>query len=242
MKVIAKLVAVFGILVGCAAQPASAFSPEDTIILGREMTRATMQPVITRVLELTVAKKVLPNLNVIINSGGGSVLAGFQYLALVKALRTRGTTVTCYVVGVAASMAFHVLTQCDKRIVLNDSLLLWHRARVTLGDTPLTGVLAKQIAIDLDATDSKIFREVEAMLIGDMTHQEIGYHFEVETLHYGDNLCKAAPHFCTAVDTVPGIFEAVISNKIPRAEAPFNPFGKIPEVLYIWSVMLGGAP
>ena len=240
MRMIAKLVTVLSLLVGCQAEAKGVFTTENTVIMGREITGATIRPVVSRLVELTLQKKVLPELNVIVSSPGGSVFAGYVYISTIKALRARGTKVNCYVAIMAASMAFHVLTQCDTRTVLTESALLWHRARVMLGDTPLTSTLAHDIALDLADTDAKILRELSGVLIADMTKEEIEYHFNKETLHMGDGLCMKAPHFCTAVDVVPGLIEIMNTEGVVRAEAPFNPFGQVVEVLYIWNQYLGG--
>lgn len=241
MKVIiAKLVTVLSLLSGCQAEAKGVFTTENTVIVGREITSATMLPVLQRVLQLVLQKEVAPELNVIISSPGGSVFTGYTYISTIKALRARGTKVNCYVAIMAASMAFHMLTQCDTRTVLAESVLLWHRARVMLGDTPLTSTLAHDIALDLGNNDDKILREVTGLLSADMTKEEIEYHFNKETLHIGDVLCGKAPHFCTAVDVVPGLIEIMNTKGVVKAEAPFNPFGRVVEVLYIWNPYLGG--
>jgi len=214
---------------------AETFNSSNTIVISREITGATMQPVIGKVLELISSPKLVPNLNIIISSPGGSVTAGFIFTSLLRDLKARGTTITCYVPWFAASMAFGILTQCSKRIVLKEAMLLWHRARVMTGDQPITGPVASVLARDLAATDAVILQGVMDTVGQEMSEQDVKYYFEVETLHIGSNLCAQVPKFCTAVDSVPGMFKAMVSNDIVHAEAAFSPFGKIVETLYIWS-------
>lgn len=218
---------------------AEKFTADDTIVIGREITGSTMQPVLGKVLSIALDKKVLPNLNIIISSPGGSVHAGFMFISTLRDVKARGTKLTCYVVGVAASMAFHILTHCDKRVVLTDSFLLWHRARVMINE-PITGPLADNIAKDLAAIDHIILSAVLTTVGKEMDEGEVVRHFEVETAHVGSNLCSQAPKFCTAVPHVQGLFAALLGKDIVHAEAPFNPFGKRLEMLYIWSQALTG--
>ena len=63
-------------------------------------------------------KKIL----LFIDSSGGSVTAGYK---LMKIIETSGKEVTC-VASNAASMAFAILQSCQKRLVLEDSLIMQH--------------------------------------------------------------------------------------------------------------------
>ena len=67
---------------------------------------------------------------IVINSPGGSVAAGMQFLNVMIAAKSRGSKLICAVPGMAASMAFHFLAECTERYALQYSLLLWHPMRV----------------------------------------------------------------------------------------------------------------
>lgn len=58
-----------------------------------------------------------------INSGGGSVPAGFE---LARAIEDSDAPVTCVVDGDAASMAFYLLQSCEKRMMTKRSRLMAH--------------------------------------------------------------------------------------------------------------------
>ena len=75
-----------------------------------------------RVLNKIKGKKVV----LLINSPGGDVYPGLQFIDAMEAVKTRGVKITCVVSNMAASMAFQILSKCDSRYSLANSLLLWH--------------------------------------------------------------------------------------------------------------------
>jgi ATP-dependent protease ClpP protease subunit len=216
-------------VLGACNTPANAtpFTPQNTVVIGTEISRDTLRLVSERLDDLLSAEEVMSELNIVIDSPGGSVLAGMQLMNRMKALQSRGTKLSCYVSGIAASMAFQILTACDKRIVLKKSSLLWHRARVVLPGfmgVVITGPEAASLARDLETIDAYILKEVTNALKQDMSTNDITYHFNHETLHVGEVLCDSAPHFCTAVDSVPGLFAIMTNEKVPSSHSVRNLF------------------
>jgi ATP-dependent protease ClpP protease subunit len=195
--------------VSTASARAEEFSKRNTIIIDQPIVSDTMAPVMDKMNKFLVQKKVPSEINLIIDSPGGSVYTGFKFIVQMKALQAQGTVIKCYVPGLAASMAFHILLHCDERTVLQESALLWHRARVFIMMGVVTAPTASELARDLYQIDSHILREVRAGLSQDMSDKEILYHFERETLHIGRDLCNKVPNFCTAKAAVPGLVEAI---------------------------------
>jgi ATP-dependent protease ClpP protease subunit len=209
------MIASLSILLGShCARAEGVFRPDNTLIIDQAIAGETMGPIMERMSVLLTSRKVLPELNIIIDSPGGSVYTGFRFIVQMKALQARGTKINCYVPGLAASMAFQVLTQCDKRVVLQESALLWHRARILIFLSAVTAPAASALARDLQQVDSYILSEVKAVLSKDMSEEDISYHFEHETMHIGQSLCTAAPHFCTAESSVPGLLEALANKNV----------------------------
>jgi ATP-dependent protease ClpP protease subunit len=173
--------------------------------------------------------------HLIINSPGGSVTSGFLFLNHVNAMKAQGIELRCYVPDVAASMAFQILLHCDKRFVLTRSFLLWHRVRVSSGGlfgSPITAPQAKYLAITLQKLDTFIFREVtEAM--SEVSRSVLRYHFENETLHLGYDVASMAPRAFQSYDYIPGLFDALKNDKLPRTEQLFF-FGRAnsEEIIY----------
>lgn len=216
---------------------AAEFKPENTIIIDQPIMNQTMQPVSNQVMAWIVAPKKLDSVNMIINSPGGSVTTGFFFISKLKALKAQGTVLNCYVVNLAASMAFHFLTQCDSVTVLDESGLLWHRARVNvggLGGEPMTAPQASDLARDLSIIDDHIFTDVLAAVKG-MPVADISYHFEKETLHFGRDLCKQTT-FCVSKPHVPGLLEAMVDKKLVRTGKEQGFFDMLTgEIMYVWS-------
>jgi len=195
-------------LLACSAH-AEEFSPRNTVIIDQPIGRDTMAPVMDTMNKFLAAKQAPSEIKVIIDSPGGSVYTGFKFIVQMKALQARGTVIKCYVPGLAASMAFHILVHCDERNVLQESALLWHRARVFVMMAALTAPVSQALARDLQLVDDHILRDVRAALSQDLDDKEIVYHFEHETLHIGRDLCGKASNFCTAHAAIPGLLEVL---------------------------------
>lgn len=202
------LMTVTTMLLACSAH-AEEFSPRNTVIIDQPIGRDTMGPVMERMSKFLSLEQAPKEIKIIIDSPGGSVYTGFKFIAQMKALQAQGTVIKCYVPGLAASMAFHILVHCDERTVLQESALLWHRARVFVMFGAFTAPVSAALARDLQLIDDHIIRDVRAGLSRDMDDKEIVYHFEHETLHIGRDLCDKAPSFCTAKAAVPGLLETL---------------------------------
>lgn len=162
---------------------------------------------------LDLSNKGVKEIQLVINSPGGSVTTGMIFLSFMDAARANGTKVTCFVPGIAASMAFQILLHCDERHTLNGAFLLWHRARVHLGGglmaqpVPMTAPMARQLANELQDLDNAIFSEVSKYLGNEVSNSELVRHFEAETLHMGLVLHQMAPNFITTHSYVKGLME-----------------------------------
>lgn len=65
-------------------------------------------------------------LNIFINSPGGSVMEGMKMIEYIKVLQDNDVTVNC-VADFAASMAFVILQSCSNRYTLNSGVLMQHQ-------------------------------------------------------------------------------------------------------------------
>lgn len=63
-----------------------------------------------------------------LNSGGGSIVAGFQFYDELLRLRQEGHIITIRVRGMAASMAGVILQAADKREIGSNAFIMLHRA------------------------------------------------------------------------------------------------------------------
>lgn len=215
-KVIGSIVFVLGGMLSTAgcAEP---FDPAHTVVIDKPIATATMKEVTKQMDGYLTAARPPKQVSIILDSPGGSVSAGFKFIAQMKALQGKGTKISCYVPGMAASMAFHILTHCSERVVLQESALLWHRARVFVFMAVVTAPQAAVLSRDLNQIDQHILADVKDKLVKDMSLQDISYHFEHETMHIGQSLCESAPSFCTAKASVPGLIEAL--RRAQEAEA-----------------------
>ena len=135
------------------------------------------------------------DINLLINSPGGSVLAGLQLLESVRVAKSRGVNVRCAVSTLAASMAFILLSECSERYALGNSLLLFHPVRVMLYQAVLKAEDAARIALEISAANDEVSDILEESM-GVATAQQKSwyqYHFNAETLWSASRLISEVP-------------------------------------------------
>lgn len=166
-------------------------------------------------------KDIATPVNIVISSPGGNLLPGYLFVNVIESIRGRGTPVHCYVPTIAASMAFQILLHCDKRVALDNALLLWHGARVVTGEEPVTEQVAENLAAQLHKVNTKILSEVVAVLSKSMSEKDILFHFMEETLHTGKDLAELAPSFIESATYIPGLIEILTNPTVARSSRQF---------------------
>lgn len=120
------------------------------------------------------------DIDVLINSPGGSYVVGSLIINSMKLAQSRGSRLRCVSTVLAASMAFQLLMNCDDRYAMENTRLLFHPPRISLMFATL---LPNQIAIWLSE-----LREIEAELVPHikqvigMPDNKFSYHYDNETL------------------------------------------------------------
>lgn len=137
--------------------------------------------------------------NIVIDSPGGSVYAGWTFIRTLRQVQARGVTVDCYVSGMAASMAFQILSFCDGKYSLSYALLLWHPVRATVPEG-ITPRFARLLAKDLRDMEKQLVKELRNNLTFD--DDFFSYHYIQETLHLATTLRDEVPGI-KLVETVP---------------------------------------
>lgn len=142
----------------------------------------------------------------LINSPGGYVIAGNFLVNQMHAVRASGVELNCVVVGVAASMAFNILTECSHIYALRDTTFLFHPIREILrADTAVTEPQAKEMARSLAVDDRRWMRRLMHMLSG-MPESIFRENYYNETYWYPDDLNEACGRIVIQiVDTIYGL-------------------------------------
>lgn len=65
-----------------------------------------------------------------INSGGGVLQAGYNFISKMHAAQNRGVKFTCIIDGIAMSMALIIFSECDERYAVFGSTVMWHSMAV----------------------------------------------------------------------------------------------------------------
>jgi ATP-dependent Clp protease protease subunit len=148
----------------------------------------------------TLAEESKEPITIIINSPGGAVFAGLQFINAMELVKKRGVLLNCYVPGMAASMAFQILAHCDNRYALPYSLLLWHPVRIA-GLMLLTPKRAENITESLKEIERimlpKLLQELK------ISEKEFEFHYLKETMWTAIGLKRISPEFVTVVLDMP---------------------------------------
>lgn len=97
-------------------------------------------------------------IDIVINSGGGSVHIGLEYIEEMKVLKEKGYHLNCYARN-AYSMGFIILQYCDTRIGSSNSTYMHHLTQVGWG-RPKRSEHNKQLFKALDFFDKLVLDEI----------------------------------------------------------------------------------
>ena len=148
--------------------------------------------------QLTKYMKTSGPIYIIIDSGGGEVLTGVQFITLMHRAQARGRRIVCVVNNFAMSMAFGILTQCDRRYAFGSSFLLWHKVRQMAMMMVITRhkgrVWEHQIGILDDYLDHLIFNTVK------VPKKYFDFASNNNIVHTGQHIKKISPKFMILID------------------------------------------
>lgn len=162
----------------------------------------------------------LGTVELVLNSPGGSVFAGLQFVNAMQLAQSRGIKIKCYVAGMAASMAFQILAECDERYALRYSLLLWHPVRIA-GIMVITPERAKALAAELARIEADLLTPIQREL--ELSEEEFMWHYLHETMWTAEGLAKVSPGFLTIVDDIPGVGTIWHPNRMGGEARQYEP-------------------
>lgn len=142
------------------------------------------------------------DISIVINSPGGSVFAGMQFVGAMRLAQERGITIRCLVPMAAASMAFIIFNECDERYSLQQALFLWHGVRVGLMGTYTVQdmhVILRSLVRFTQDFDEVLMRELK------LDKKEFYYHYHNNSWIPARKLRNLSPDYMTIVDDVKGV-------------------------------------
>lgn len=149
----------------------------------------------------------------VINSPGGSVAPGMQFLNAMKVAKARGVKLVCVVPNEAASMAFHFLAECNSRYALTYSLLLWHPMKIGGMFVSFSADEMEYLVRVMRAWEIPLNNKLMETL--DITKEQFYYHYSHETLFTTIQLQEISPDFITVIDNIKGV-DDVFSMEKPK--------------------------
>lgn len=217
MSAFTRVIITFAILATSTfAYSAETLDPGRTVYVKGPISSQTLAPVQRKMEELLTSPD-RSAVNVIINSPGGEVLSGMSLVNKVLALKERGIDVDCYVLDMAASMAFQLFTQCTNRYALNNSYLLWHGVRTSYFG-PITTNIARAMVSDLKRMDATVLGQLYSSL--SIKPVDVRKHFRHETLWTGAQLSEVDFQFVTVASAYLKVTEVMGKEKMVTSEPP----------------------
>lgn len=225
------LLAVVGILFMLTPVKAKAVEADRLLYIDQPITRL-ISPLREGIMAMSDASK--KPITIVINSPGGSVVSGMGFINDMRYVRSRGIELNCYVLDMAASMAFQILTECTNRYALRSSYLLWHGVRVQIQDV-ITANYASTLHNELSRMDKEVLRQLDSTL--HLSYDDIREHFNAETLWSGSELAEADPRFIHVATAYPEVVSK-LGDAVHMAKPAFGfLFGGSNEddtYVYIW--------
>lgn len=193
-------------------------SKEHTVYIRGAIQDDNILPLGEQLVKWALAKPGV-ELTIVLDSPGGELYTGFKFMKYLDVVHSQGSTIRCIVRDMAASLAFQILTKCDQRYALPNSLLLWHRVRT--GGFLVTAPVAARILSILGRWDEELFAEVRgAMPLA--SEDVLRMHFEDETLHRAVELDRDIDSgFLTVLPYIPGLVE-VDTLGLLTSQPPFS--------------------
>ena len=122
---------------------------ENTIVLDDEVTSKNVTKAMAAIQKMNATESKEP-INLVLNTPGGSVLAGIEFIRYAKTSRRPIQTITLY----AASMGFQIVQGLPgKRLIAEGGILMSHRAALGGISGQIPGELDNRIAFFHDLTE-----------------------------------------------------------------------------------------
>lgn len=153
------------------------------------------------------------NVDLVINSYGGSLMSGFEVINRIEALKNRGVPVRCFVIDKAMSAAALILDHCSERYALNTSLLMWHGGAITAGEQPLKEKELRALYLELQEYNQSFIDYTAAVM--HKTIQEVAEFNLLERVMQASKVEEMAPRYISTQPAISGLFEALNNPKLP---------------------------
>lgn len=190
------------VLIMLASGPASAFSLSKNTMTIEGPIGAEIISKANKLISFSTNPKGPKVIDIVINSPGGSVFAGWQFITAMQIVKSRGYKIRCTVTSMAASMAFQIFSQCSERYAYKFSLLLWHPPAADLRGRP-----TPQRAANLARALLQVEKELVAQLRTNfkLRDKTFKYHYLRETMHTAQAVKLMSNRFLKLVIDIKGM-------------------------------------
>jgi len=180
---------------------------KNLIVINDEITGAVAVEASNKLTRLALDKKA-KQVDIIIDSPGGSIIAGMLLVNTMKRVQSRGTTIRCVVPRYAASMAYQLFSYCSERYMFAESFVLWHAPRVYIMFGVFLPEDAAKLARGLQEWESVLLRQLRISMKV-YNRRRFFQYYDEEKFVLGSELEELTRDFVTIIDDMKGVKESV---------------------------------
>ncbi len=213
---------------------------KNLIVINSEINGAAAVEASNKLTKLALDKKA-KQVDIIIDSPGGSIIAGMVLVNTMKRTQARGTIIRCVVPRYAASMAFQIFSYCNERYMMAESFVLWHAPRVYIMFGVLLPDSASQLARSLKAWEDLLLRQLRMSMLP-TSRRKFYQYYDEEKFVMGSELKGMTRGFVTIIDDMTGVKESAWNptlkqkrSKGARSTTGTNQGMRYGEITYICS-------
>lgn len=134
-------------------------TPNNHILINDEINDTTMSKASRELAEMSSRLKPSDTITIVLDSPGGSVIAGNDFIDLVDSVPQKIQMVTLN----AASMAFSIFQHADVRLITPKGVLMQHRPAITLSGSFNQGEVESRLKLFTTITNEQIKYESKKM-------------------------------------------------------------------------------
>jgi len=149
-------------------------TPDNHILINDEINNVTMLDASRKLAEMSVKLPDDATITIVLDSPGGSVIDGNDFINLLESVPQKIRMVTLS----AASMAFSIFQHADERLITPKGILMQHRPSITLSGNFNTGEVESRLKLFTDITNEQVKHESQKMGLSEeafrtLTHNEL---------------------------------------------------------------------
>lgn len=221
-KILTKIFAIIALTlaggVGAKTKTPPALDASRTVVIDTVILPGSLVGIGRHLLAAYYTDPTKP-VDIILDTPGGSVMEGLDFIAVMKEIKSQGGIVRCTVANNAHSMGFTILTECSERYALTTAFVMWHFPRSGVGQ-PLAADEFLKIGKSLKVMELELLNKLQKVIpLPAAVVKQRYYDEEFQSADTLDKETKGA-FFTGVFEGIPGLLLIKAHAQTPRMEHP----------------------